>query len=63
MKKVKAKKYGDSIIISLTNDLNIKPNQEFFLSKDEMGFITLIPVLSDLYSNVRSPNFEGIDSI
>ncbi|BDR59117.1 type II toxin-antitoxin system PemI/MazE family antitoxin [Xylocopilactobacillus apicola] len=60
MKKVKAQRQKNSLVISLPDELSIEPDQEFFISKDEMGFITLVPLVSDIYAAAKSPDLADI---
>ncbi|BDR59696.1 type II toxin-antitoxin system PemI/MazE family antitoxin [Xylocopilactobacillus apicola] len=62
MQKVKARKVGSSIVISLTKDLNVKEGQEFYLHKGADGYISLIPKVPDIYADATAEDLKDMDT-
>ncbi|MDT2597283.1 AbrB family transcriptional regulator [Enterococcus dongliensis] len=53
METTKARKQGNSLMIVLNKQLDIKEGQEFYVVKDKSGVIELIPKAEDIYANVE----------
>ncbi len=57
METVKARKQGNSIMVTLSNRLSVKEGQEFFYCKDSEGIISLIPKVDDYFQDVKAAAF------
>lgn len=62
MKKVKARKQGNALMVTLSSELNVSEGDEFYLYQDELGVITLIPKVADIFANVDSDDFDDMDT-
>lgn len=51
METVKARRQGNSIVVTLASKLTVKEGQEFYYYKDDQGVISLIPKVDDLVFN------------
>lgn len=65
MSTVKARKQGNSIMISLPSTLGSEAGEEFLVIKKENGAITMIPKVENPFINAKNEEFytpeENID--
>lgn len=59
--KVKTRKQGNSVVISMKKELNVKENQEFYMYQDKNGYITLIPKIPDYYATATDEELKNMD--
>ncbi|MGX7197518.1 type II toxin-antitoxin system PemI/MazE family antitoxin [Enterococcus olivae] len=53
MSAIKARKQGNSIMITIPSALGVREGEEFFFIKKDNGAITLIPKVEDHFANVK----------
>ena len=65
MELTRARKQGNSVMITLNKQLGVKEGSEFYIFKDEHCVIQLIPKLEDIYANVQPGDFvdEELDQL
>lgn len=51
MNTVKARKQGNSIMVTLSSQLGVEEGQEYYYYKDNKGIISLIPKVEDFFLN------------
>lgn len=64
--KVKSRKQGNSIVVTLSSKLDIEEGKEFYVYKSESGAITLIPKVEDYFQTLSAEDFiidNNTDSI
>lgn len=64
--KVKSRKQGNSIVVTLSSKLDIEEGKEFYVYKSESGAITLIPKVEDYFQTLSAEDFiidDNTDSI
>jgi len=65
MSKVKARKQGNSIMVTIPSALGIEAGEEFFVVKKDNGAITMIPKVENPFKNAKDGEFytpeENID--
>jgi len=61
MDSVKARKQGNSVMVTLSSSLGISAGQEFYITKTPDDSILLVPKVTDIYQNVRPGEFDDID--
>ena len=57
MSTVKARKQGNSIMITIPSVLGVEEGEEFFFVKKENGAITLIPKIEDHFANLTDGEY------
>ncbi|MGY3778660.1 type II toxin-antitoxin system PemI/MazE family antitoxin [Isobaculum melis] len=57
MDTVRARKQGNSIMVTLSSKLEVKEGQEFFYYKDKEGVISLIPKVLDYFEKAEKGEF------
>lgn len=64
MSTIKARKQGNSIMITIPSTLDVKEGEEFFVIKKDNGAITLIPKVEDHFEDVEDDEYympeEGV---
>ena len=58
MSSVKARKEGNSIVITLPSALGVKEGEEFFILKKDNGVIALIPKEEDHFADVSEGEYD-----
>ncbi|GEK90032.1 AbrB/MazE/SpoVT family DNA-binding domain-containing protein [Alkalibacterium putridalgicola] len=58
MSSIKARKQGNSIMITLPSALGIKEGEEFFIIKKDNGAIALIPKEEDHFKDVSEGEYD-----
>lgn len=53
---MKAIKQGNSIVLTVPTKFNIEPNQEFVAIKGEMGSITYVPKVENIFKEALDKN-------
>jgi len=61
MDKVKARKQGNAVMVTLAKKFNITEGQEFYIAKEEDGTISLIPKIQDYFEGVEENAFVDED--
>jgi hypothetical protein len=59
--KVKSRKQGNSIVVTLSSKLNIDEGKEFYVYKSASGAITLLPKVEDYFESLKKEDFELSD--
>jgi len=57
MTTIKARKQGESIVITIPRHLGVEDGDEFFFIKKENGVITLIPKVEDHFEDVKEREY------
>lgn len=57
MDKVKAKKQGNGVMITLAKKFNVSEGQEFYIMQEKDGTISLIPKVEDYFADVKKGEF------
>ncbi|MFL2105619.1 type II toxin-antitoxin system PemI/MazE family antitoxin [Desemzia sp. FAM 23991] len=57
MTTIKARKQGNSIMITIPSSFGIKEGEEFFFIKKDNGAITMIPKIEDPFKNAQDGEF------
>lgn len=57
MSTVKARKQGNSIMVTIPSALGIEAGEEFFVIKKDNGAISLIPKIKNPFENARDGEF------
>jgi len=57
MSTVKARKQGNSIMVTIPSTLGIEAGEEFFVIKKDNGALTLIPKVEDPFKNAKDGEF------
>lgn len=57
MSAIKARKQGNSIMITIPSALGVKAGEEFFVIKKDNGSITLIPKEKDHFAKVEDGEY------
>ncbi len=52
MDKVKTRKQGNAVMVTLAKKFNIPEGQEFYITKEVDGTISLIPKVQDYFEDV-----------
>jgi len=55
---MKTRKQGNAIVLTVPTKFNIKPDQEYVAVKGELGSITYIPKIENIFENAQK---NGID--
>lgn len=65
MTTIKARKQGNSVMITIPSSLGVKEGEEFFFIKKDNGAITMIPKIEDPFENAQDGEFytpeENVD--
>ncbi|MFL2101020.1 type II toxin-antitoxin system PemI/MazE family antitoxin [Mycobacteroides abscessus] len=61
MTTIKARKQGNSIMITIPSSFGIKEGEEFFFIKKDNGAITMIPKIEDPFKNAQDGEFYDPD--
>lgn len=61
MGKVKTRKQGNSIVVSLKKELKVDDKQEFYVYQDDSGYITLVPKIPDYYATASNEELQNMD--
>jgi len=61
MDTVKARKQGNSIMVSLSSKFAVEEGQEFYLYRDSKGIISLIPKVDDYFADAQPGEFIDED--
>ncbi|GAA5422565.1 putative uncharacterized protein [Tetragenococcus halophilus subsp. halophilus] len=61
MDKVKARKQGDVVTVTLSKKFNIVEGQEFYITQEKDGTISLIPKIGDYFADVGEEEFVDDD--
>ena len=56
--KSKARKQGNSIMITIPASMNVSDGKEFFIHQKENGTIVLIPKVTDPYLHAKKGDFN-----
>jgi len=57
MSAIKARKQGNSIMITIPSSFGVKEGEEFFFIKKENGSITMIPKIKDHFEGVADGEY------
>lgn len=57
MSTIKARKQGNSIVITIPSALGVEAGEEFFVIKKDNGSITLIPKVEDHFAEVKDGEY------
>ena len=57
MTTIKARKQGNSIMITIPSSFGVKEGEEFFFIKKDNGAITLIPKIVDPFESAKEGEF------
>lgn len=57
MDKVKTRKQGNAIMVTLSKKLNIGEGEEFYITKEDDGTIALVPKVEDYFENAKQGQF------
>lgn len=57
MDKVKARKQDNDIMVPLAKKFNVTEGQEFYVTKESDGIISLIPMVNDYFEDVTVGEF------
>ncbi|AOF48431.1 MULTISPECIES: type II toxin-antitoxin system PemI/MazE family antitoxin [Enterococcaceae] len=57
MDKVKARKQGNAIMVTLAKKFNVSEGQEFYITQEKDGAISLIPKIEDYFADVVEGEF------
>lgn len=57
MTTIKARKQGNSIMITIPSSFGVKEGEEFFLIKKDNRAITMIPKIEDHFENAKEGEF------
>lgn len=58
MSAIKARKQGNSIMITIPSALGVKAGEEFYVIKKDNGAITLIPKVEDYFSEAEDEGYD-----
>lgn len=61
MTTIKARKQGNSIMITIPSSFGIKEGEEFFFIKKDNGAIIMIPKIEDPFKNARDGEYYTPD--
>lgn len=53
---MKTRKQGNAIVLTVPTKFNIEPNQEFVAIKGEMGSITYVPKVKNIFKEALDKN-------
>ncbi|WP_161879521.1 type II toxin-antitoxin system PemI/MazE family antitoxin [Alkalibacterium sp. MB6] len=57
MDTVKARKQGNSIMVTLSSKLGVEAGQEYYYYKDSKGIISLIPKVEDFFLDAEEGEY------
>lgn len=57
MDKVKTRKQGNAVMVTLAKKFNIPEGKEFYITQEEDGTISLIPKIKDYFEGVGENEF------
>ncbi|MHA6253292.1 type II toxin-antitoxin system PemI/MazE family antitoxin [Oceanobacillus sp. CAU 1775] len=57
MSSIRARKQGNSVMITIPSALGVKEGDEFYFVKKDNGAITLIPKVEDHFADVKSGEY------
>ncbi|GAA3016426.1 type II toxin-antitoxin system PemI/MazE family antitoxin [Tetragenococcus solitarius] len=57
MDKVKARKQGNVVTVTLAKKFNVSEGQEFYITQEKDGTISLIPKIVDYFADVEAGEF------
>ncbi|MFV5770088.1 type II toxin-antitoxin system PemI/MazE family antitoxin, partial [Mammaliicoccus sciuri] len=52
MDKVKTRKQGNAVMVTIAKKFNVPEGQEFYITKEADGTISLIPKIQDYFKDV-----------
>lgn len=58
--KSKARKQGNSIMITIPASMNVSEGKEFFVHPGKNGNIILVPKITDPYANAKKGDFNTV---
>lgn len=61
MTTIKARKQGNSIMVTIPSSFGVKEGEEFFFIKKDNGAITMIPKIEDPFENAKEGEFYTPD--
>ncbi|MFI3547146.1 AbrB family transcriptional regulator [Mammaliicoccus sciuri] len=57
MDKVKTRKQGNAVMVTIAKKFNVPEGQEFYITKEADGTISLIPKIQDYFKDVTAGKF------
>ncbi|GMA48024.1 type II toxin-antitoxin system PemI/MazE family antitoxin [Tetragenococcus muriaticus] len=57
MDKVKTRKQGNAVMVTLAKKFNVSEGQEFYITQEKDGTISLIPKIEDYFADVKKDEF------
>ncbi len=57
MDKVKTRKQGNALMVTIAKKFNVPEGQEFYITQEEDGTISLIPKVKDYFEGVEKNAF------
>lgn len=63
MEKVKTRKQGNAIMITLSKKFNVTEGQEFYITKEDDGTIALIPKVEDYFKNAEQGQYVDEEDV
>jgi len=57
MDKVKTRKQGNAVMVTLAKKFNVSEGQEFYITQEKDGTISLIPKIEDYFADVKKGEF------
>ncbi|MDN6641215.1 MAG: AbrB family transcriptional regulator [Tetragenococcus sp.] len=57
MDKVKTRKQGNAVMVTLAKKFNVSEGQEFYITQEKDGTISLIPKIKDYFADVKEGEF------
>lgn len=57
MSAIKARKQGNSIMVTIPSALGVKEGEEFYVIKKDNGAITLIPKVEDYFAEAEDEEY------
>ena len=61
MTTIKARKQGNSIMVTIPSSFGVKEGEEFFFIKKDNGAITMIPKIENPFENTKEGEFYTPD--
>lgn len=63
MEKVKARKQGNAIMVTLSKKFKVTEGQEFYTTKEDDGTIALIPKVEDYFKNAKQGQYVDEEDV